>query len=417
MPKSLFTNKNFLLIVVFLLFLTGGVLIYGCFHQKSENITGCFGDSAHATEPCLISSATCTAANAPRVDLSWSPFTQTDLNIFHPGTTLNSVYYGISIKKDCIEEQGPSYTIPGTTYSTLSLWENSSYCWKVTANYTYKQVLTATTTITSSDIAQTATFYFTIPKCCQENATCVATVPAGSCQFCDVQNPPQCSNACNLYSSHATSAVAWGYCVIPCSGGVSNPQSSSPDWCNAPFQYILSWTFDGTQSAKQIQVSTDSNFNNLVYDSQKVTSSITSYTLPAAGSGLQYNHTYYWRVKAWNNSGVVSAWSSAQNITTPHNAYPTANFNWDPENPKSSELVQFADQSTGYSGNLSTNWSFEGGTPPSSTSQNPLVYFAEDGTYTVNLTATDNHNYSCSIQKEISVGGLIRRIWKEIIPW
>jgi len=53
--------------------------------------------------------------------------------------------------------------------------------------------------------------------------------------------------------------------------------------------------------------------------------------------------------------------------------------------------VQFVDHSVLSSDNASWQWSFSGGTPSSSTAQNPLVVYANPGSYDVSLTVTDDY--------------------------
>jgi PKD repeat protein len=65
----------------------------------------------------------------------------------------------------------------------------------------------------------------------------------------------------------------------------------------------------------------------------------------------------------------------------------TANFSADNTNPCPGQSVQFSDLSTG---NVSSrSWSFPGGTPSSSTLQNPLVQYNTPGSYNVSLTVTN----------------------------
>lgn len=63
---------------------------------------------------------------------------------------------------------------------------------------------------------------------------------------------------------------------------------------------------------------------------------------------------------------------------------PFAAFNWSPEIPCTGETFTFLDQSGGTELN-SWNWSFPGGTPSSSTDQNPVVSYPADGTYEATL--------------------------------
>lgn len=60
----------------------------------------------------------------------------------------------------------------------------------------------------------------------------------------------------------------------------------------------------------------------------------------------------------------------------------------------SQEFVQYVDHSVLSSDNATWSWSFPGGTPSSSTSQNPMVQYTSPGTYDVTLTVTDDYGTS-----------------------
>jgi PKD repeat protein len=67
---------------------------------------------------------------------------------------------------------------------------------------------------------------------------------------------------------------------------------------------------------------------------------------------------------------------------------PVANFSGSPTTVQLGNSVQFTDLST--NNPTSWSWSFEGGTPSSSTAQNPSVTYNTAGTYNVTLTATNS---------------------------
>ena len=69
------------------------------------------------------------------------------------------------------------------------------------------------------------------------------------------------------------------------------------------------------------------------------------------------------------------------------NYLPIAAFSSDKTYICPGQSVQFTDQSDG--DNLTYSWSFPGGTPATSTNQNPLVTYASAGIYTVSLTVTN----------------------------
>ncbi|EMR74336.1 PDK repeat-containing protein, partial [Thermoplasmatales archaeon SCGC AB-539-N05] len=87
---------------------------------------------------------------------------------------------------------------------------------------------------------------------------------------------------------------------------------------------------------------------------------------------------------------------------SPVNIPPEADFSYSPIFPIFSEQVQFTDQSYDPDGDIiSYEWDFDdGGT---STSQNPVHAFTEEGTYTVTLTVMDNDEVTDVKQKTIMV--------------
>lgn len=72
---------------------------------------------------------------------------------------------------------------------------------------------------------------------------------------------------------------------------------------------------------------------------------------------------------------------------------------------KTGETVSFADNSTGNV--TSWSWNFPGGTPETSTEQNPKVYYTRDGQYDVSLTISDGTNQSTkTIENFVTVTGV-----------
>jgi len=90
--------------------------------------------------------------------------------------------------------------------------------------------------------------------------------------------------------------------------------------------------------------------------------------------------TYTVTLTATNNCGTATATQSVT-IVTP----PTANYTQSATSGCSPLSVQFTNQST--SNATVFLWNFPGGTPATSTEQNPTAVFTQPGTYTVTLTA------------------------------
>ncbi len=83
---------------------------------------------------------------------------------------------------------------------------------------------------------------------------------------------------------------------------------------------------------------------------------------------------------------------------------PVASFTGTPTSICIGQSVQFTSTSTG--SNLTYNWSFPGGTPTSSTSQNPTVTYNAAGTYNASLTVSSGgQNNTSSLSNYITVSG------------
>jgi len=105
-----------------------------------------------------------------------------------------------------------------------------------------------------------------------------------------------------------------------------------------------------------------------------------SYAIPAG------NHTFKWE---YDKDGSVSTGSDCawvDFIVLP-NAVLQAQFAANNTEPCVDEEVDFSDLSSGQP--TSWDWVFEGGTPATSTEQNPTVTYANSGTFDVTLTVSD----------------------------
>jgi PKD repeat protein len=94
-------------------------------------------------------------------------------------------------------------------------------------------------------------------------------------------------------------------------------------------------------------------------------------------------YTTEYTTGGWNWVTRIASFSFSVPAPTP----PTANFSADATNISTGGAVHFQDQSTGNP--TSWSWSFPGGTPNSSTDQNPTVYYNTAGTYDVTLTVSN----------------------------
>ena len=80
------------------------------------------------------------------------------------------------------------------------------------------------------------------------------------------------------------------------------------------------------------------------------------------------------------------------------NVPPTADFTYSPSSPTDLDVIQFTDTSTDSDGTIAS-WSWDFGDGDTSTLQNPTHDYADDGTYPVTLTVTDDDGASDSYQR------------------
>lgn len=195
--------------------------------------------------------------------------------------------------------------------------------------------------------------------------------------------------------------------------------SGTANYCGSVFPpIVLSWQFTDpgdSQSAYQVQADNNSDFSSPEKDSGKVLSSSLQY----APSQISYGTTYYWRAKVWDSQDVAGAFAVGPSFGTALHQYPTPDFTWSPLNPGINENTNFTDTSQVYGGALKSSWSwtFQNGSPSSSTSQNPQnVKFSSLGSKQVSQRITDSDGFSCQINKTVSIS-LPFPGWQEISPF
>lgn len=183
----------------------------------------------------------------------------------------------------------------------------------------------------------------------------------------------------------------------------------------------LSWnTVSGiTQTAYQIQISTDSSFNTIIKDTNKVVSTSESYLVST--NTLLYNTQYYWRTRIWDQSNAASDYASASFSTVPHRG-PDVDFTVSPPKPPRLAVATYNSASSTFFGGAraqSYSWTF----PPFTTLTTPpptdaieKVRFMMDAPKTGNstrLVVTDTDKLTCEKTKGTTLVDPVQEI-KEV---
>ncbi len=233
------------------------------------------------------------------------------------------------------------------------------------------------------------------------------------------------------------------YQVLNNPPSVRNLSADATGLCSVTYPPVyLSWEFDDQdlpsgdyQSAYQVQVDNNSDFGSPENDS----------CVPAPGtcgsghssptyspiSGLEFDATYYWRVRVWDNEDAPSNWAEAPSSFHTEPKYPRPEFDWTPKTPSAGGAVQFCSVYEGVCpedltefydtnpGGRSWSWDFGDGTPISY-QPNPIHNYSDPsplGGYVVTLEVTDGVGYGpCEISHNLRVTLPLPK-WKEIAPF
>ncbi|MCX6565119.1 MAG: hypothetical protein NTW38_01630 [Candidatus Aminicenantes bacterium] len=222
----------------------------------------------------------------------------------------------------------------------------------------------------------------------------------------------------------------------PVASGLS--VTSSSQCITAPY-YSFSWTYsdsdDDNESQFLFQIDNNSNFSSPVIDRSisvdypspsSNNQTVTLATIITDGY-LSFNTKYYWRARVIDEYGATSNWVNGSSFITPAHHYPMPDFTNVPARPNVDETVQFTDASKCFDDNPvgsgcstatgdSYNWIFTGGTPGSSTLENPTSRFMTPGKHNVTLQVSDSDGFACSKTKSLNANYPMPT-WKEILPF
>jgi gliding motility-associated-like protein len=169
-------------------------------------------------------------------------------------------------------------------------------------------------------------------------------------------------------------------------------------------QNIGSWKLHSTVDLSSMLNNCGMNCENysLTLQGWSATSA-TGRTLGATGLTYGTNaalaHALLTGTKGWTITGDIAGTSDCGQS----NSSPTANFSFTPNSACLNECVAFSDLST--NSPTSWSWTFEGGTPATSSSQNPVVCYAASGTRNVTLVVS-NVNGSSTYSASLTVNAL-----------
>jgi len=154
-----------------------------------------------------------------------------------------------------------------------------------------------------------------------------------------------------------------------------------------------------------------------VVDTGKQTSANQSYVFQVVGKQLQWNTSYTWKLKVWDNfsTPAASQWITGPNFKTIEHYYPVAQFVWSPHSPAVNEQIAFTDKTSFDTSSIHKSWHWTFGNNSSSSLQNPKHTYTTMGTRVVTLTATDSIG-SCSTTNAIVVGVSFPK-WRQISPF
>jgi hypothetical protein len=123
---------------------------------------------------------------------------------------------------------------------------------------------------------------------------------------------------------------------------------------------------------------------------------------------LDYETTYYWRVRHMDFRGVWSPWSEETSFTTRKFIPPKADFDYSPKNPKAGEKVEL-DASASFPGETLSisyyRWDLDGDGAFDGLTTSPIIYYRWDksDTYKVTLEVVNSAGDRNLTTKEITV--------------
>lgn len=123
---------------------------------------------------------------------------------------------------------------------------------------------------------------------------------------------------------------------------------------------------------------------------------------PTEQHAFEHPEIFEVKLAVTDNSGLSDSIAQEIQVMEVPNQPPIADFSFSPSEPTAQDAIQFIDMSSDSDGTIvSRDWDFGDGS--SSTNQNPVHKYADDGAYTVSLTVTDDDGVTDTTSKAIVV--------------
>ncbi len=177
---------------------------------------------------------------------------------------------------------------------------------------------------------------------------------------------------------------------------ISEPANEGP---NASFSYSPnSPTTEDTIDFADDSTDPDGNISSWSWDfGDGSTSTLQNPSHNYTSSGT---YTVYMTVE--DDDGDSDTVTKDISVSSP-NSQPTASFSYSPSSPTTEDTVQFTDESSDSDGSI-TSWDWSFGDYSSSTQKDPSHSYNSSGTYTVELTVTDDNGTIDTMMEDITIG-------------
>ena len=197
---------------------------------------------------------------------------------------------------------------------------------------------------------------------------------------------------------------------------ISSPPLSDVDKEQIPWEEMDGFWVTRVDSQWQITTVTG-DYSNPVFDSTLTDGLIDKRFFPdlpdawanwVPSGVLDYDTTYYWRVRHMDFRGVWSPWSEETSFTTRKFIPPKADFDYSPKNPKAGEKVEL-DASASFPGETLSisyyRWDLDGDGTFDGLTTSPIIYYRWDksDTYKVTLEVVNSAGDRNATTKEITV--------------